>query len=243
MRSVILFLAVTLVLWLNVSGCTASRGINRQALLDSIRHHPDASTTQAMGASLSPESRLPAPYRLALFFHHKDFPGSAELRKVDWVSADANVIQRALEPLKQEGAFQESFVLANSSVQGRTLRDIRSAAARYNADAILVIDGGSIVDRYNNGHAWWYMTGFGAYLAHGTESHALFMMEGTMWDVRSGHLYATPRAEGETTLVGPATSLEDRTAIAEAKRLALEKFGSAFADTLRRLKENHRVSN
>jgi hypothetical protein len=166
-------------------------------------------------------------------------PSSAEFKKVDWVSADAHVIRQALEPLKERGALKDTFLLANSSVQGRTLRDIRAAAARYDADAVLIVDGGSTVDRYNNGHAWWYVTGFGAYLAHGTESHALFMMQGTLWDVRSGHLYASPRAEGETTLVGPATSLEDRDAIAEAKKQALEKFGSALADTLQRLNENH----
>jgi hypothetical protein len=239
MRSVGPSLAVILVLLLTVSGCTASRGLNREALLESIRHRPDASTTQAIGTALTPEARLPTPYRLALFFQHKELPSSAEFKKVDWVSADAHVIRQALEPLKERGALKDTFLLANSSVQGRTLRDIRAAAARYDADAVLIVDGGSTVDRYNNGHAWWYVTGFGAYLAHGTESHALFMMQGTLWDVRSGHLYASPRAEGETTLVGPATSLEDRDAIAEAKKQALEKFGSALADTLQRLNENH----
>lgn len=243
MRSVGLSLAVILVLLLTVSGCTASRGLDREALLESIRHRPDVSTTQTMGTALTPDIRLPSPYRLALFFQHKEVPSSAEFKKVDWVSADAHVIRQALEPFKERGTLQETFLLANSSVQGRTVRDIRAAAARYDADAVLIVDGGSTVDRYNNGHAWWYVTGFGAYLAHGTESHALVMMEGTLWDVRSGHLYASPRAEGESTLVGPATSLEDRDAIAEAKRVALIKFGKELAETLELLKGKQQGSH
>ena len=87
----------------------------------------------------------------------------------------------------------------------------------------------------------WYATGIGAYFAHGTESHALFMMEGTLWDVRTGYLYGTQTAEGETTLVGPAPSLEDRTAVAEAKDVALERFSKELAEMLRLLREKQRA--
>ena len=236
-----IFLAV--IVLLNMSGCSSSRGLNRQALQESFHEHPDVVTDQDVAKTLALQAQLPSPYRLAIFFKHKDFPRSPTLRKVDWVSADAARIQRALEPVKEDGILQQSFLLANSTVQGTTFRDIRLAAARYNADAILVVDGASAVDRYNNGHAWWYATGLGAYLAHGTESHALFMMEGTLWDVRSGYLYGTQTAEGETTLIGPASSLEDRAAIAEAKDVALERFGKELADMLRVLREKQRGSN
>ena len=226
---------------MTVSSCSSSRGLNRQALQQSFHEHPDIVTDQDVAKTLALQGQLPAPYRLAIFYKHKDFPGSSTLRKVDWVSADAERLQRALEPVKEEGILQQSFLLANSTVQGTTFRDIRLAAARYNADAILVIDGAAAVDRYNNGHAWWYATGIGAYLAHGTESHALFMMEGTLWDVRSGYLYGTQLAEGDATLIGPATSLDDRAAIAEAKDAALKRFGKALVETLRTLTNNHKT--
>ena len=242
MRSVVPFFAVNLALLLNVFGCTASRGIDRQALLESIHHGPGV-RNESVASTLTPESRLPTPYRLAIFFQHKDVPASAQSRSVGWTGADAKLIQEALAPLKELDIVHESFLLVNSSVQGPALRDIRSAAARYNADAILVIDGASTVDRYNNRRAWWYITGFGAYLAPGTESHALFIMEGTVLDVWSGRLYGTQQAEGEITLVGPAVSLEDRAAIAQAKDVALERFGKAIVEALRRLNEKQRNSN
>jgi hypothetical protein len=241
MRTVGLPIILALVMLLNVAGCTASRGLDRQVLQESFHEHPDVVTNQDIAATMALQGNLPSPYRLAIFFKYKNFPRSPTLRKVDWVSADAELVQAALEPVKEEGILRQSFLLANSTVQGTTFRDIRLAAARYNADAILIIDGASAVERYNNGHAWWYATGLGAYLAHGTESHALFMMEGTLWDVRSGYLYGTQTAEGETTLIGPATSLEDRAAIAEAKDVALARFGKEIAEMLRLLNEKQKA--
>ena len=243
MNATILSIVLAFIVLLNVSGCSSSRGLNRQALQESFHEHPDVVTNQDIASTMALQAQLPSPYRLAIFFIYKDFPGSPTLRKVDWISADAERIQRALEPIKEERILQQSFLLANSTVQGTTFRDIRLAAARYNADAILVIDGASAVDRYNNRHAWWYATGLGVYLAHGTESHALFMMEGTLWDVRSGYRYGTQTAEGETTLIGPASSLEDKVAIAEAKDVAMDRFGKELAEMLRLLREKQRGSN
>ena len=134
-------------------------------------------------------------------------------------------------------------MLANSSVQGTTFRDLRLAAARYNADALLIIDGASALERYNNGHAAWYATGIGTYFAHGTESHALFMMEGALWDVRTGYLFGTQSTEGETTLVGPAPFVEDQSAIAKAKEVALDRFDREIVDMLRLVREKSRAAN
>lgn len=243
MRTAMMPILLMSLVLLSLSACGGSRGLNRQALQESFHENPEVVTAQDIATTMALQARLPTAYRLAIYFKHKDFPASPALRKVDWVSADADRLQRALAPVQEEGILRQSFLLANSTVQGTTFRDIRLAAARYNADAILLIDGASAVERYNNGHAWWYATGIGTYFAHGTESHALFMMEGTLWDVRTGYLYGTQTAEGETTLIGPATSLEDRDAIAEAKDVALERFGKEVADMLRLVREKSRTQN
>ncbi len=234
---------LALILLTTISACSGSRGLNRHILQESFHDHPDVVTERDIAATLALQATLPRPYRLAIYFKQEDFPSLPALQRVDWVSADADRVQRALAPIQEEGILQQSFLLANSTVQGSTFRDIRHAAARYNADAILIIDGASAVERYNNGHAWWYATGIGTYFAHGTESHALFMMEGTLWDVRTGYLYGTQTAEGETTLIGPAPSLEDKTAVAEAKDVAMARFGKEIADMLRVLREKQRVLN
>ncbi|MBS0169727.1 MAG: hypothetical protein JSR62_05180 [Nitrospira sp.] len=226
---------------ISLPACSGSRGLNRQILQDSFHDYPDVVTDRDIADTMATAAHLTHPYRLALYFKHKDFPSQRSLQRVDWGSADADLVQRALKPVQEEGILQQAFLLANSTVQGNTLRDIRIAAARYNADAILILDGASAVERYNNSHAAWYATGIGTYFAHGTESHALFIVEGTLWDVRTGALYGTQTAEGETTLIGPAPSLDDKAAVAEAKDVAMARFGRELADTLRLLKEKQKA--
>ena len=110
---------------LTVSGCSSSRGLSHQALQQSFHEHPNVVTDQDVAKTLACQGHLPAAYRLTTLYKYKDFPGSPTLRKVDWISADAERLQRALEPVKEEGILQQSFRLANSSVQGTTFRDIR----------------------------------------------------------------------------------------------------------------------
>lgn len=230
-------IVLVLVGLMSLAACSGSRGLNRQILQESFHDHPQVVTEGDVAATMALQANLPTPYRLAIYFKQRDFPSRPALQRAHWVGADADRVLRALAPVQEEGIVQHNFLLANSTVQGTTLRDIRLAAARYNADALLIIDGASAVERYNNGHAAWYATGIGAYFAHGTESHALFMVEGTLWDVRTGALYGTQTAEGETTLIGPAPSLDDRTAVAEAKDVALARFGKELAEMLRLLRE------
>ena len=49
----------------------------------------------------------------------------------------------------------------------------------------MIVDGAAEIDRYNNRYAWFYPTMIGAYLAPGTESHALVMVTGSLWAIRS----------------------------------------------------------
>ncbi len=235
-------LVAAVLMLVTLSACTGPRGLNRQALQESFHDHPEMVTDRDVASTMALAPTLTHPYRLALYFKHKDFPAQPSLRRVDWRSADADRISTALVQLKEEGILQQVSVLANSSVQGTTFRDLRLAAARYNVDALLIIDGASTVERYNNGHAAWYATGLGAYLAHGTESHALFAMEGSLWDVRTGYLYGSQTAEGETTLVGPAPFVDDGEAVAQAKAAAMERFSKEIVAMLRLVREKTRAT-
>ena len=94
---------------LTVSGCSSSRGLSHQALQQSFHEHPDVVTDQDVAKTLALQGHLPAPYRLAIFYKYKDFPGSPTLRKVDWISADAERLQRALEPVRRKAFFSRAF--------------------------------------------------------------------------------------------------------------------------------------
>jgi rhombotail lipoprotein len=131
----------------------------------------------------------------------------------------------------------ETFLLVDSTIQGNDARKIRQAASRYGADAVLIVEGVTAVDRYNNGYAALYATLIGAYFAPGTESQALFIINGSLWDVRTERLYAIQTAEGHSKSVGPAVAVEDRQVLAQAKKSALVEFSKQIAEELRRLKD------
>jgi len=141
------------------------------------------------------------------------------------MSPDKDALIKGLTPLRNEGIVADAFLLADSTIHGHDVPKIRQAAARYDADAVLIVEGVGTVDRYNNGYAAWYATLIGAYLAPGTVSDALFMISGSLWDARADRLYATQTAEGRFTLVGSAALLEDGQALAQAKKAALDEIG------------------
>jgi len=231
LSSVLLFMAITL------SACAGSHGFDRQALKESFQQDPDVVTERDIASVLDLQPQLPSPFRLAVYFKTRVVPFRATIHKPNWLASDKELIIKKLQPIVDERIAKDVFVLAESTVQGTLARDIRLAAARYNADVVLIVDSAAAIDRYNNGHAAWYATGLGAYLAPGTQSDALFMIEGTLWDVRTGYLYGTQSAEGTAQSVGPAASLDDKHVVARAKETAVESFGVHTADLLRLMKE------
>jgi hypothetical protein len=98
----------------------------------------------------------------------------------------------------------------------------------------LIVDGAAAVDRYNNAKAAFaYWTILGAYLASGTHSDALVLLEGTFWEIRTQSLRFSVEAEGLAETVGPAAFVRDRDTIARAKRQALDTFGKRLEDRLK----------
>jgi hypothetical protein len=136
--------------------------------------------------------------------------------------------------LRDAGMLQEVFVLDDPMIQGLETGRIHRAAARYGADAVLIVDGAGAVERSNNAKAWLYATLLGAYLASGTECDALFLIRGSLWDVRQDRLFLNQEAEGKARQIGPALLLEDRAVLRQAQTAALETLASRMADALRR---------
>ena len=235
-----MILWVVLLILVVVGGCASSRGFNREAMQDMLRAEPDVVTERDIARALDMQSELPSPFRLALYFTTHQAPFHFSVQRPNWLSADKELVLNSLKALRDENVIKTAFVLADSTVQGTLNRDIRLAAARYNADVVLIVNGAASVDRYNNARAAWYATILGIYLAAGTHSDALFMIEGTLWDVRNGYLYGTQTAEGTAQSVGPAASLQDKEVVARAKEAALESFGKHTADMLRLMKEKFR---
>ena len=224
---------LTLFAGLLLSGCTSSRGFDRTAMHATFSHDAGAITEQTTAGTPT----LSTPFRLAVYFVHKDFPAQRTMQKAEWLSAENAALITGLAPLRNERILNDAFLLVDSTIQGNDVRKIRQAAARYGADAVMIVDGVGSIDRYNNGYAALYVTVIGAYFAPGTESNALFMIDSSLWDVRSERLYATQTVEGRSESVGPAMSVEDTLVFAQARKSALDELSKRMVDQLRRLKD------
>jgi hypothetical protein len=224
---------LTILLLLLTGGCGSS-GFDRGAMRATL----GLAETEAAGhtstlAQRDIQSPL-HPLRLALYFVERDIPTLLKIRKAEWMSPDKNALIKGLTPLRNEGIVADAFLLADPTIRGHDVQEIRQAAARHDADVVLIVEGVGAVDRYNNGYVAWYPTLIGAYLAPGTVSEALFMISGSLWDARTDRLYATHVAEGRSKLVGSAVLLEDSQSVTQAKKAALDKIGMWMVDEWRR---------
>ncbi len=220
--AIIVLLAAT-----GLVGCVNSHGFNRTAMSDTLQSIPMNHQPHQLAAP-----RLSMPFHLGVVFVHRTLTPSQPLQPVEWLPVDGDILLRSLTPLQDEQILADTFVLIDTVVPGESIDAIKQAGVQSGADAVLIVDAVSAVDRYNNGYASLYPTILGAYLAPGTESSALVMVSGTLWDVRSDWHTPIEAAEGKSKAVGSAFMVEDRTAVAEAKDTAIETFGKRVAERL-----------
>lgn len=230
-------LHAVLLLGLLLSGCAGSRGFDRDAMRATFQPGTGAVAERTVAPAATEKPAAPMPFRLALYFVQREFPAHPAIQKAEWVSADKEALANWLAPLRNERIVTDILLLVDPTIRGNNVEKIRQAAARYGADVAMIVDGVAAVDRYNNGYAALYATLVGAYLAPGTESEALFMIDGTLWDVQTERLYATQTAEGRSKSVGSAIAVVDGQVLAQAKQAALDEFGKRMVDELRRLKD------
>jgi hypothetical protein len=224
----------TVLLILLAGGCAGSAEFDRTAMRATLGSAEIPAAQHAPAVAHADMPNPPHPLRLALYFVERDLPVQHRIRLAKWTDMDKGALMKELRPLQNEGMVADIFLLVDSTIQGYDVQTIRRAAARYDADAVLIVEGVGSVDRYNNGYAAWYVTLIGAYVAPGTVSDALFMIHSSLWDARTERLYVTQTVEGRSTLTGSAVLLEDSQALAQAKTAALAEFGKRTVDEWRR---------
>ncbi len=88
------------------------------------------------------------------------------------------------------------FFISNMIVDGNEdLKSLRMAAAKHQADALLVVTGAAQVDRYINGWGWSYALILPTFFVPGSQVDTLFLSSAALWDVKNEYLYLTNDAE------------------------------------------------
>lgn len=199
-------------------GCSSSHGLHVDSLQEILRREAaqfEQENTQSAARPIAPA--LPS---LGLYVNPTGF-----LRHgFEWTDQDRTVVLDWAKELVTSKTVAGANFVSQSSLKGNTLVELRTAAARYGADLLLVFDGAAAIDRYNNYKAaLLYWTILGAYTADGTHSDALCLVKGTLWDVKSGSMLFQEEAEGRSHTVGPAAFVDDDAMVLQARQQALSR--------------------
>jgi hypothetical protein len=215
-------------------GCTSSQGLSRDSLQNIIQQD-ESRFVDAPSAAVAP-ARLNGP-TLGLYLK----PTGFLRREFEWSGDDRDRVLAWSKQLPLGRGGKSTGFLTLSSLKGHTLTELRTTAARYGVDWVLIFDGAVAVDRYNNYKApLLYWTLIGAYLADGTHSDALCVLKATLWDVKTGGRVFEERAEAETKSVGPAALVDDKEQVERARTLAMNALLQRLTDRLATLFEGTR---
>lgn len=227
--------SVILVLTLLTAGCSFSpRGFDHAALGRAARvdRHTVSDADIASAVALRPQ--LTFPFRLAVWFRPPgQWPWSEH--RLHWQDEDRTAILNALRPLQDAGIVAEAFVLHDSVFPADNVRAARFAAALQRADAVLIVTGASAVARYSNPAALLYPTVVGLWVAPGSHAVGVCLATGSLWDVRSGFLYATAEEQATWTQTVPVMHVDEDLVVESAKKTAVASLARALELRLRKL--------
>lgn len=217
-------------------GC--STGFSRGAMETSLRANSPAYVSGGLSVEeaekLSPQVSLPMRLVVA--------PPTASYRQgwgsptLDaWSPEEVAEINGWGEALREAGVVADLTILPASLVEdcrqddpGCRLRVQRTAAARIQADSLLVINLATAVDEYANAASALNMTIVGMWLIPGHHRDALTIAEGVLIDNRNEYVYAFARGEGEARTLRPLVYADPWKAVRPSRQAALSAFGERF---------------
>jgi rhombotail lipoprotein len=210
------------------SGCAT--GFDRGALVERLQkeglYEVQDKEIQEVRA-LKPQ--LAFPCRIAVYLKP---PSGSDWR---WTSQDKEILNSSAKILQQEGIASTVIPMSGMFAKDGDLKHLRMEAARYGADALLVIQGVQQTDSYLNPAAVLNLTVVGGFVIPASHRDTLFLVEGVLVDVGNGCLYASVESEGEGSIVRPTFIVDDKDAINQAKKKALERLGPELVRHLRSL--------
>lgn len=210
-----------------ISGCTTSRGFHRDALRTELNDKIEV-TDAEIAKALSLKPQLPHPFSVGIYFKEPE-AGRWGTPSWHWSEEEKQKVLASAEGLKESGQVAKVFVINPSVVSGTDLKSLRLAAAQHGADALLVISGATEVDSYHNSWAWTYVALATMLFVPANEVDVLFMTRAALWDVRNQYLYMTAEAESTKSQTRPAASVDERSALAEAKKKSLDSLSEEIA--------------
>jgi hypothetical protein len=218
------FLGMSLLI---VSGCAT--GFDRGALQEQMQKESASIQDKEIQEVRALKPQLAFPCRIAVYLKP---PASSDWR---WTPQDKESLLSSARILEKEGIASNIIAMSGVFAKDGDLKHLRMEAARYGADALLVIQGVQQTDSYLNPAAELNLTLVGAFVIPASHRDSLFLAAGVLVDVDNGCLYATAESEGEGSIVRPSFLVDDKVAISRAKKKALDGLGPELVERIRSL--------
>jgi rhombotail lipoprotein len=161
-----------------------------------------------------------------------------------WSPDEVAEIQAWEAPLREAGVVKDLIIIPAllreecrwNNDPSCALRANRAAAARIQADALLVISFATGVDEYANIASVLNLTIVGMWIVPGHHRDALTIAEGAILDNRNEYLYAFARGEGKDGIVRPLVYADNSKVIVSSRLNALHAFGQDLIANASQLK-------
>lgn len=208
-----------------LNGCGGSSGFH-QGSINSQLAYDAATTDKEIEKVLNLKPQLRSQFRLAVYLDQKtmnywDYPYWR------WSEEDKDSIYSMLKNF-DKNIISEVFFIPGSMVGVSNLKEIRLAAARHHADAVLIIRGINDLRIYANKWSFSYITIIAGWFVPGSDMDSYFKISATMWDVRNEYLYTTVEAESFNHTSKPAFLLEEEALVTKTKNEAFNSFNKEF---------------
>jgi len=187
---------------------------------------------------LNLKAQLPKKFKLAVYF--KNHTAYYHYGYTRWTANNKEHLKELRNDLIKKGIVSDVVIINDSILKGSKLKDIRIAAARAGADAVMVIDGISSVDKYNNPLGATYCLIVTPFFIPGTEADALFVSRANLWDVRNEYLYLSVESEGLANETRPAFFIENERVIEKAKNESLKNLAPDILERIIQMELNSR---
>jgi hypothetical protein len=228
-----------------LAGCTT--GFDRGSMQTRLQKEDLQVTDSRVCEVLALKPQLTFPCRIAVHL-------ACDGNDWRWTAADKKLLESWAVTLRQEGIASDVILMpsmftpdhegkSEDGSENRTrLTSLRGSAARYGADALLVLKGAAQIDNHLNPAALANLTVIGGYVVPGSTCETLFVLQGCLLDVHNGFLYATVESEAEAKMIRPTFTLEARDAITRAKAKALADIGPELLKRMRSLRDAYAPS-
>ncbi len=229
-----------------LSGCATKKGFNRSEMTGAVQENqPFLAPNMTVEQIGQLKARIHYPLRLAVAPPIISYGRGWIGREVKaWTAEETREIESWAVPLKKAGIISDLIILpaflldeCKNDQSDCIQRASRTAAARAQADALLLIDLASAVDKYTNQASLLDVTIVGLWLIPGHHRDALTIAEGAMIDIRSEYVYTFARGEAEEKTVRPYIYADSWKAVKPSRLGALQAFGREFIKEAKKMKQ------